>query len=458
MADSREAEARLSRPLRGRAGEVGKASGQPDGLRCAIAILPADNGDPARLTRSLEVARPFGLGDFSDVLLLPRASGRPRDALHQAAQAAHDSGIDWLLTVSAAESLVPDIFAKTAPALRLHDAVWGGAGLAATGKLERITRLAAQDLPTFFHAALGWWIGPAHFVRPQAALDALRTVDSPAWYADYMLHLWRRASAYKTAQSLTLFNGALPLVSEADRRRLIEHLQREPVFMPVSYGRHSLHLPYTGLNPVIEREQARGRFFEHEELRFLADRLPRGLRIVDAGANTGNHTLFFAAIMQAETVIPVEPHPRAVAALRAAVEQNRLANVDLSRLGQAVGAEAGRLAPVHSAGGGLGATRFVADPGGAILVSPLDELVRGRVDFLKIDVEGMEMQVLAGAARLIARDRPFLYVEVLDETVPAFMAWVDGNAYRVEKLFPDKTHCNYLLAPAEHRPGAAAQA
>ncbi len=77
----------------------------------------------------------------------------------------------------------------------------------------------------------------------------------------------------------------------------------------------------------------------------------------------------------------------------------------------------------------------------------LDSLVRDRVDFIKIDVEGMEMQALSGAAGLISACRPALYVEVLDETVAAFMAWVDGNEYRVEKLFPDKTHCNYLLVP-----------
>ena len=44
-------------------------------------------------------------------------------------------------------------------------------------------------------------------------------------------------------------------------------------------------------------------------MQFLAERLPRGLRIVDVGANTGNHTLFFASVMQAERVIPIEPHP-----------------------------------------------------------------------------------------------------------------------------------------------------
>jgi FkbM family methyltransferase len=315
--------------------------------------------------------------------------------------------------------------------------------------VERITRLAAQDLPTLFHAALCWWIGPTHFVRPAAALDALSSASGAAWRADYMMNLWRRRRAYKTAQALTVFHAPLPQLGEADRERLVQALERDPVFMPIRYGGRTLRLPYTGLNPVIEREQTRGLYFEQEELSSLAGRLGAALRIVDAGANTGNHTLFFAGPMQAAAVTPIEPHPRAAAAIRAAAAQNGLANVDLSQLGKAVGAQSGRLRRIDSEGGGLGATRYVADPEGDTAVVRLDDIVRGPVDLLKIDVEGMEMAALAGAEELISRSRPTIFIEVLDAGIAEFTAWVDGHGYRFERLFPDKTHCNYFLVPAE---------
>jgi FkbM family methyltransferase len=424
-------------------------------MRCAVLILRAEMGDNDRLRRSLAEAKAFGLGDFRDVRIVGHGAQGPGD-LHATAQVARDGGFEWILAVSAAETVLPDIFVKTAPALRIHDAVWGAAVLgspAAPGsppaKPERITRLAAQSLPEFFHAALAWWIGPTHFVRPTAALGALHGAVTPAWYADYMLSLWRGARAYKTAQALTLFPVDLPAVAPANRGRLIEALEREPVFMEVSHDTHRLKLPYTGVNPVIEREQMRGQFFEPDELRFLAARLPRGLHIVDAGANTGNHTAFFAAAMKAARVTPIEPHPRAAAAIRQSVAANQLGNVDLSCLGMALGASHGRLRAILSSAGGLGATRFEPDPDGPIPVAPLDSLPLGPVDFLKIDVEGMEMEVLAGAENLIARHRPALYVEVLDGSITRFMAWADNHAYRIEKLFPDKTHCNYFLHP-EH--------
>lgn len=431
----------------------------PSPQRCALAVLPAEGGDAGRLIASVHEAAAFGLGDLGEIAPVScGAGGDARAVLAEAAEAAAEGGFDWLLAASAAETLSPDIFVKIAPALRLHDAVWGGAGLVVgdtVTKLDRITRLAAQDLPTLFHAALQWWIGPAHFVRPRAALRALQTTAGEGWYADYMLALWRDAGAYKTAQRLTDFHGALPPLSGPDRARLISALEQEPVFMAVRHGDQEIRLPYTGVNPVIEREQARGLFFEAEELRFLAERLPRGLRIVDVGANTGNHTLFFATVMDAERVVPIEPHPRAVAAIRAAVAENRLGNVDLSRLGQAVGAARGRLRTVLSSGGGLGATRYVPDLEGGITLSPLDAVVEGRVDLIKIDVEGMEMDVLAGAAGLFARRRPYLFVEVLDDKVAEFLAWTDAVSYRIEKLFPDKTHCNYFAVPAEEPRGKA---
>ncbi len=419
-------------------------------MRCALAILPQAAGDSQRLLKSLAAAKAVGLGDFGEVEPLKLApDGSVPDVLRAAADQASAKGFDWLLAVGAAEMLAPDIFVKTGPPLRLHDAVWGAAAIAsgedALPKVERITRLAAQDLPTFFHAALRWWIGPTHFVRPVLAMEAARR---SATYADYLHALWKSHRCYKTAQALTLFQSTVPPVAESDRARLIDILEAEPAFMPIGFGGEVFHLPYTGLNPVIEREQMRGLFFEHEELVFLAERLPRGLQILDVGANTGNHTIFFAGPMAAERVVPIEPLPRAAASIRATVAKNGFANVDMSHLGKAVGAGEGTLRPIPSRTAGLGATHFIADPAGDVPLVTLDALVTGRVGFLKLDVEGMEMDVLAGAAALIAAHRPVLYVEVVDTAIARFMAWVDAHDYRIEKLFPDKTHCNYLLFPS----------
>jgi FkbM family methyltransferase len=171
--------------------------------------------------------------------------------------------------------------------------------------------------------------------------------------------------------------------------------------------------------------------------------------VIDVGANTGNHTIFFAGPMKAASVTPFEPLPAASRALRAGVERNGLTNVDLTRLGVGVSDREGRARLIFSGRGGLGATSLEPDPSGEIGVATLDSMISGRVDLLKIDVEGMEMNVLAGAWDLIGRTKPLVFVEIANRNTPALMGWLQVAGYKVVRIFTDKGHANYLLAP-EH--------
>jgi len=424
------------------------------GPRLAVAASPGEGGDSGRLRRSLEAAVAAGTGDFAEVVFLEGEPGEPRAVLEGAAGRAAERGCAFLLAADARETLRPDLLDKAAPALRLHEAVWGGAGLArpdGTGEaLAKASRLAAQTPAMLFHAALRWWLGRTHFVRPQAALAALGQAGGEDWEAAYLAALFRGTSTFKTATAFTVFHGeTLPPLPERLAVALVADLAADPVFLPVAWRAALVDLPYTGVNAGIEREHTRGAFFEADELGFLAARLPSGLHVVDVGANTGNHAAFFAAAMGARRVVALEPSAAAGAALRAAVARNRLAAIDLSRLGLAVGDMPMRMREVTSRSGGLGATRLVPDESGPVPALPLDALGLEAVDLLKIDVEGMEMAVLAGARDLIARCRPYVIVEVRDEAARDILAWIDANDYRIDRLFPDKEHCNYCLIPKE---------
>jgi hypothetical protein len=99
---------------------------------------------------------------------------------------------------------------------------------------------------------------------------------------------------------------------------------------------------------------------------------------------------------------------------------------------------------------------------------PLDDLLRdfAQVDFIKIDVEGMEQHVLTGARGVIARFKPVLYVEndrqgssrALIEMVHAlgYRAWWHipplfnpDNYYRnAHDLYPGICSFNMICVPA----------
>ena len=145
--------------------------------------------------------------------------------------------------------------------------------------------------------------------------------------------------------------------------------------------------------------------------------------VVDVGANLGLSVLALAPL--AARLLAVEASPRTAAALRATVAANGLeARVTVAPV--ALGAAAGELAfheSDHSAGSHLLSAETLggeALPTVTVPVETLDALVArhglGRVDFIKIDVEGHETEVLDGAAATLAKDRPTVFLE--------FNAWV----------------------------------
>jgi FkbM family methyltransferase len=95
-------------------------------------------------------------------------------------------------------------------------------------------------------------------------------------------------------------------------------------------------------------------------------------------------------------------------------------------------------------------TQDVSYPVSAVPVLPLDSLniaCSYRVGFVKLDVEGMELDVLRGAERFIASNRPAMFVEVHNEHAVAFNEWAASNGYGIFERFQRYPQCeNFLIA------------
>ena len=144
---------------------------------------------------------------------------------------------------------------------------------------------------------------------------------------------------------------------------------------------------------------------------------------IDIGANVGVVTGQLAARVGASGhVWAIEPVPRNSACLKALCESNDLKMIRTFEM--ALGAENGTVSlrlppPGNSAVASVTASWINADKI-TVPVRSLDSLVaehgiEGRLSLIKIDVEGYESQVLAGATETLARFRPLLYVEFNDE-------------------------------------------
>lgn len=132
---------------------------------------------------------------------------------------------------------------------------------------------------------------------------------------------------------------------------------------------------------------------------------------LDVGANIGNHSLFFARRFAA--VHAFEPHPDTFALLRFNTQWDP--RIHARRVG--LGSEAGRFELFEHAtnlgGSSLRNASAQGDRKVSIDIERLDDLaLDGRgPDFMKIDVEGFETEVLKGGLNTIARGQPLIVLE-----------------------------------------------
>ena len=154
-----------------------------------------------------------------------------------------------------------------------------------------------------------------------------------------------------------------------------------------------------------------------DEIRFLRALIKPGMRALDVGANFGVYTLALAnAVGSTGRVWAIEPGTEAAEHLAKSLAANRFAHVELIQcaLSQADGSG------FMQTGVSPELRRLVADNGAAsVKVRSLDSLARERgierVDFVKIDVEGEEANVLAGAQEFLARESPLMMLEFAAE-------------------------------------------
>jgi FkbM family methyltransferase len=151
------------------------------------------------------------------------------------------------------------------------------------------------------------------------------------------------------------------------------------------------------------------------KLTWIATKLiKRGDTVLDIGANLGILTLHFADLVgEYGRVHAFEPNPIVMHKLRSAVARKGTSNVNLNEI--ALGQEAGFITlkiPRENHGEGS-IVKWRSDPdvpGTDVALMRLDDYVSenriDRIDFLKIDVEGAELEVFRGARMVLEKIQP----------------------------------------------------
>ena len=203
---------------------------------------------------------------------------------------------------------------------------------------------------------------------------------------------------------------------------------------------------------TVMGQNAYGYFYEIEELAIIARHFRPGSIMLDVGANIGNHTIYAAKFLGARRIICIEPNPEAIMILRINVDLNQLhEQVDMRYLGLGLSDSSGAAVIARTIAMNLGGATLASQAGGSIRLFAGDELLQGQpIDFIKIDVEGMELAVLKGLERTIAECRPGIFVEVDNAHAPAFHALIQHLGYDVVDRFNRYgTMENFMLVPSE---------
>lgn len=180
-----------------------------------------------------------------------------------------------------------------------------------------------------------------------------------------------------------------------------------------------------------------GEFSEHE-VKLFRELVNVGDVVLDIGANIGCHTLAFSKIVgPTGRVIAFEPERTNFTALAGNIAINNILNVYVNQI--AVAEKPGLVAVPeldHNNTYNYGGIELNKDYSKnfhyMIQSISLDNTSFEKLDFIKIDVEGMEHDVLQGGKNIIQKTNPIIYLENdRVENTEKILKFLDENKYKV---------------------------
>jgi len=194
-------------------------------------------------------------------------------------------------------------------------------------------------------------------------------------------------------------------------------LHRGPFFVDHGF----IKLPFSGDGDRQELYyHIDGKEWWEKEKRLMSPYVGIGDVAVDVGANLG----FMSGILSSMTgasgqVHSFEPSPQTYAKLQDVIRANHYSNVTAYNLGCGTSEETLTLyCPESSGNASLHPTTGIQEANPkqyTVRIAKMDDFLGpklDRLDFLKIDTEGYEPEVLGGAIELLKRFKPVIYIEL----------------------------------------------
>ncbi len=156
-------------------------------------------------------------------------------------------------------------------------------------------------------------------------------------------------------------------------------------------------------------------YWDRMALNLIDKYLSDGAVILDIGANVGSHTVYWALERKAKKIYSFEPLEQTFEVLTKNIELNNLQDVvTISNKGLSNENCKAKVRIFWERN--VGGTSFMKDQNGEYDFVTLDSLnIPEKIDLIKIDVEGHEIEVLEGARETFYRNKPVVVIETFDK-------------------------------------------
>ncbi len=201
--------------------------------------------------------------------------------------------------------------------------------------------------------------------------------------------------------------------------------------------------------------------WEPQTTQYIHTTLADGHVFLDIGANSGYFALLASRCVGPRgKVFAIEPNPAMAEQVRQNVARSGLTNVVVEELAcsSSAGVRDLYLGPPGNTGiTSLSSANVRSDECVSVNCVPADALVEkydiSRIDLVKIDVEGAELEVLRGMTDILKRFRPKIIIELLPSLLAGFSATIEDVTDQLARFGYSMStlegqHSNYLCTGA----------
>ena len=209
----------------------------------------------------------------------------------------------------------------------------------------------------------------------------------------------------------------------------------------INIGPAKFYVPNYPIDLIQSEIVDDGTFYEIDVLEKLQPYIKKNAVILDIGANIGNHSVYWAVKSNTKRVYSFEPVQDTFKILKKNVEINDLNNkIKIFNIGLSNRKINGSVSFYDRRN--IGGTPVKQNPNGNLSLDKLDniKIKENAVDFVKIDVEGHELEVLQGARETLIKYKPTVFIEAFPDSRPKVHEYLTNLGYRLEKSFVN----NYL--------------